>query len=204
MKLFDRLNIGCGNDFRESWSNLDLQPREEFRKGTDIWADLEKPPLMVHDVDDQHMMVPADSFSFMHMSHVIEHLHRPLLVMQELHRIAKPGCVLEVSCPYGSSDDAFEDPTHYRQYFLGSWYYFDQGAYHKAQYGYRGDWEMTRIRLRCRAAAIAGTNYPGAMKIIMRDRNVVIEQIATLVAVKPARDPGVHKLQYIRPEVEAA
>lgn len=204
MNLFPRLNIGCGRDFRETWSNLDLHPRESFRKGIDIWADLEKPPLMVHDMDDQHMMVPSDSFEHMMMSHVIEHLHRPLVVLQELHRIAKPGCILEVSCPYGSSDDAFEDPTHYRQYFIGSWYYFAQGAYHKADYGYRGDWELLSLRLRCRSAALRGQTKDGQLLTIMRDRNIVIEQIAVLQAVKPTRPPGSYPLHYIRPSVELA
>jgi hypothetical protein len=46
--------------------------------------------------------------------------------MEELHRIAKPNAKVVFKVPYGSSDRAFEDPTHVRQYFLHSFDYFCQ------------------------------------------------------------------------------
>lgn len=37
--------------------------------------------------------------------------------MEELHRIAKQDAIFTCRVPYGSSDDAYEDPTHVRQFF---------------------------------------------------------------------------------------
>jgi hypothetical protein len=42
------------------------------------------------------------------------------LLMQELHRIAKPNGKLVIRCPHGASDDAWEDPTHVRAFFARS------------------------------------------------------------------------------------
>ncbi|HHK5531698.1 TPA: hypothetical protein ACQUHH_000011 [Bacillus mobilis] len=50
-------------------------------------------------------------------SYVLEHIEMPLDAMEELHRIAKPNAKMVCHVPYGSSDDAFEDPTHCRQFF---------------------------------------------------------------------------------------
>ena len=77
-------------------------------------------------------------------SHILEYIHYILPVMQELHRVAKPGAKLLARVPYGSSDIAFEDPTHCRQFFLNSFSYFGQPAYARADYGYTGDWEEVK------------------------------------------------------------
>ena len=53
------------------------------------------------------------------LSHVVEHIHNILPMMQELYRIAQPESKYDHRVPYGSSDDAYEDPTHIRQYFIG-------------------------------------------------------------------------------------
>ena len=68
------------------------------------------------------------------MSHVLEHIQNPLPMMEELYRVAKPGCLMVIACPYGSSDDAWEDPTHVRPIFASSTLYFSQPAYWKADY----------------------------------------------------------------------
>jgi len=47
-----------------------------------------------------------------------------LRLMQELWRIAKPDAHMTIRIPHGSSDDAWEDPTHERAYFANSFGYF--------------------------------------------------------------------------------
>lgn len=122
----NRLNIGCGRDIKEGWINLDLFPLE----GVDIVTDLEKCATDPIPLDDNSI----DEF---YCSHVIEHVVNTLPLMQELHRIAKPDAVALFRVPYGSSDDAFEDPTHVRQYFRSSFKYFSQPLYWRTDYGYR-------------------------------------------------------------------
>ena len=124
------------------------------------------------------------------MSHVLEHLRHPLQALEWAWHISKPGAVMHVHVPYGSSDDADNDPTHVRRLFQGSWLYFAQPAYWRADYGYRGDWQCRRLLLR-----VDGKRFPGeateqqVRNAIHTARNVVLEMRAELVAVKPAREP---------------
>lgn len=123
------------------------------------------------------------------MSHVIEHIANTLPLMQELHRIAKPDAVCTIRVPYGSSDDADEDPTHVRRYFLQSWLYFSQPAYWRADYGYRGDWQTVSVDLMVRKELIGNQTAEGMLSRIHRERNIVVEMAATLRAIKPIREP---------------
>ena len=92
--------------------------------------------------------------------------------------------------PYGSSDDADEDPTHVRRLFLYSFSYFSQRGYWYADYGYRGDWETENIVLTVDAGRHAGKSFDQIFEEVRTQRNVVLEMIATLRAVKPARARG--------------
>jgi hypothetical protein len=114
--------------------------------------------------------------------------------MQELHRIAKPDALAIVRTPYGSSDDAWEDPTHVRAYFIGSFGYFSQPYYWRADYGYRGDWQPERIFLWVPGAAVRGLTVDQILERVHRERNLVVEMQAELRAVKPIR-PHSRELQ---------
>ena len=121
--------------------------------------------------------------------------------MQELHRIAKPDAVATIRVPYGSSDDADEDPTHVRRLFLYSFSYFSQRGYWYADYGYRGDWEVDNIVLTVDEARHGGESFDQLFEELRSQRNVVLEMIATLKAVKPARPRGLRdKSQNMRVE----
>ena len=173
-----RLNLGRGRSPLEGWVNLDhvRQP------GVDVVADLDAcrtTPLPFAD----------DSVSNMRMLHVLEHIGDTLALMQELHRIAEPGATLLVHCPYGSSDDAYEDPTHRQRFFMNSFFYFGQPAYWRADYGYRGDWEIDNCVLTVPRAGNEGLS-PDAMTRKLRElRNVVLEMRVLMKAVKPIRAP---------------
>ena len=103
--------------------------------------------------------------------------------MQELHRVAK--AVFRV--PYGSSDDAFENPTHVRRCFMNTFGYFSQPFFWRADYGYRGDWKTERIRLLVSKKRHQGKSLDSVMEEVMHLRNVVREMTLDLVAVKPIR-----------------
>ena len=79
-------------------------------------------------------------------------------MMQELFRIAQPDGKMIIRVPYGSSDDAYEDPTHIRQYFIGSFGYYSQPYYWRADYGYRGDWQAKNITLVVGKRFVEGNN----------------------------------------------
>jgi SAM-dependent methyltransferase len=187
-----RLHLGCGTDIREGWINLDAQKLP----GVDVVADLD-------DCRRRPLPFAADSFDEFLCSHVLEHLRDALGFMQEMHRIARPDALITIHVPYGSSDDADEDPTHVRRLFLYSFSYFSQRGYWYADYGYSGDWDVENVVLTVDAVRHAGKSFDQIYEEIRSQRNVVLEMIATLKAVKPARPRGVRgKSQDMRIEIK--
>lgn len=174
-----KLHLGCGRTILEGWVNLDWIPAP----GVDAVVDLDEPDLL--------LPWDPDTFEEFLASHLIEHIRDPLSLMQELHRVAKPGAKITFEVPYGSSDDAWEDPTHVRPYFLNSFSYFGQPNYWKADYGYRGDWSVQQIRLlideRFRPATQDQRALERVMELVKTERNVVKVMQADLFAIKPIR-----------------
>lgn len=170
-----RLNLGCGRDIRHGWVNVDLLPGP----GIDVATDF----------DDEPEFPFADgTVGYSEGVHVIEHLRHPLPFMQELHRVTRGGGRAVFRTPYGATDDADEDPTHVRRMFPGSWGYFSQPLYWRADYGYRGDWQAEEITLTV-FPEFAGCTDSELWSMIRFQRNVVAEMTAVLRCVKPRRKP---------------
>lgn len=172
-----RLNLGCGADVRPGWVNVDraVQP------GVEVVTDFDHEP---------HLPFTDGQVGYSEGSHVIEHLRDPLPFMAELWRVTRSGGHVVFRCPYGSSDDADEDPTHVRRMFPGSWGFFSQPYYHRVtgSYGYRGDWQLTDLTLSV-FPEFSGCTDSELWSMIRFQRNVVQEQTARLRCVKPARKP---------------
>jgi hypothetical protein len=170
------LNLGCGRSPVPGWVNVDLVAMP----GVDVVADLDA-------CRTQPLPFADDSVSKMRMIHVLEHIGDTLALMQELHRIAEPGALLLIHSPYGSSDDAFEDPTHRQRFFVNSFAYFGQPAFWRADYGYRGDWLVDNLVLSVAKAGNEGLSSEEVMRKVRALRNVVREMRAILKAIKPIR-----------------
>lgn len=186
-----RLHLGCGSTILTGWINLDLIEMP----GVDVVADLD-------DCGNTPLPFEDDSIDEFQASHLIEHLYGPLPFMQELHRIAKKEAKATFRHPYGSSDDAFKDPTHVRQYFMNSFGYFSQPFYWRADYGYRGDWLMEKQTLLVDKETYKGKTVDEIMFEVHKYRNVVREMIVELRAVKPIRERK--KELQVRPDLEIA
>lgn len=173
-----KLNLGCGKHILPGWINVD----RVLLDGVDLIADLD---------DCQHTRLPFSDSSIDEFlaSHILEHLHHPLPLMEELHRIAKPNAIATIRLPYGSSDDAFGDPTHVRQYFIQSFNYFAQPFYFWADYQYRGDWQTQKITLLVSAQRYEGKTAEQILFEVNSYRNVVQEMIVELQVIKPIRSP---------------
>ena len=97
-----RLNVGSGTDRRKNWVNLDYN--SEYHPDV-IW-DLTQLPLPFKD----------NEFDEVIMIHVLEHFHDPLLIVNELWRIGKPGCKITIKIPHWSCHFSKGDLTHHHQF----------------------------------------------------------------------------------------
>jgi SAM-dependent methyltransferase len=111
----ERLHLGCGNEILPGWINHDLVALP----GVDVVHDLQEYPWPFED----------GRFDEIRMHHVLEHLEDPVRVIEELHRILRPGGTLRVRVPYWNSPDWATDPTHRTPFNEYSFDYFDPATY---------------------------------------------------------------------------
>jgi SAM-dependent methyltransferase len=171
-----RLNVGCGRNILDGWVNLDATALP----GVNLVCDLDN-------VRRIPVALPDATVELFLLSHVIEHVHDTLGLMQELWRLALPGARAIIRVPHGGSDDAWEDPTHLRPYFPSSFVYFSQPAYWRADYGYRADWQPGKTTLFVDRARCAGRSQDEVVAMLAAERNMVREMVCELTCVKPIR-----------------
>jgi hypothetical protein len=93
-----KLNIGCGNDIREGWLNVDAIAFD----GAEVWNLTDRWPL-----DD-------GSVEEVRASHILEHFTAPqrCWVYNEMYRVMVPGAKATVIVPHWANSRAYGDPTH--------------------------------------------------------------------------------------------
>jgi SAM-dependent methyltransferase len=92
------LDVGCGSAKRTGAVGLDISPDTD----ADIVHDLNVFPYPLDDASFDHVL----------MQDVLEHVRDPTRVVDELHRILRPGGRLQLRTPHFSSVLAYSDPTH--------------------------------------------------------------------------------------------
>jgi predicted SAM-dependent methyltransferase len=97
-----KLNLGCGKNKLDDWTNVDKYGEP------DLQCDLEVFPWPWED----------SSVSEITLNHVLEHLGQMsdvyLGIIKELYRICKNGAVVHIASPHPRHDDFISDPTHVR------------------------------------------------------------------------------------------
>src|SRR5262245_8903632 len=83
-----RLNIGCGRGHEPGFVNIDAYDGPSV----DLVANLDSPFHVLLPYEDES----CDEFL---LSHVLEHIHHPLPLMAELHRVAMGGALCHIRCP---------------------------------------------------------------------------------------------------------
>ena len=96
------LNLGCGKNIRLGWVNCDIQNNPNIDKS----FNLEIFPYPFKN----------DGFDYIYLNHVLEHIHHPLHVINELHRIAKKYAIIHIVVPYFNCAGAYNDITHYHYF----------------------------------------------------------------------------------------
>ncbi|MBU3924010.1 MAG: methyltransferase domain-containing protein [Nanoarchaeota archaeon] len=97
-----KLNFGCGRAIKEGWVNVDFQNGEGIDRSFDFL--------------DYPYPFTDDTFDYVLIDNVLEHLDDPTRVMREIWRICKNGAIVEIIVPYYNSYYAYADPTH-KNYF---------------------------------------------------------------------------------------
>lgn len=102
-----RLNIGCGKDYREGWINVDFN--------RDVKAD------KYFDISKGKIPLEDNSCKYILLDNVLEHIEPTKLikVLEELHRISKPGGVINIYVPHYSGCFAFSNITHFSFFGIG-------------------------------------------------------------------------------------
>jgi SAM-dependent methyltransferase len=110
-----KLNLGCGNDIKKDYVNLDFikQP------GVDVVHDLNKFPWPFKD----------NTFDEIYASHVLEHVEDLTKTMEEIIRISKPESKIKIRVPHFSCGVSYRDPTHKRLFSYFTFDYFEEGEY---------------------------------------------------------------------------
>src|SRR3989344_2876489 len=93
-----KLNMGCGNDYKEGWINLDS--RKNIR--ADVLHNLNKFPYPFKN----------NYFSEILASHVLEHLDDPIGTLKELARISKNNSKITIRVPHAYSYANATDIQH--------------------------------------------------------------------------------------------
>jgi len=115
MKNTNKLNLGCGNDIKKDYINLDCIKLN----GVDIMHDITKIPYPFKD----------NNFDEIYCSHVLEHFLDLIPIMEELYRISKNKAKIKILVPYFSSTNFSGDPTHKRGFNLNTFNYFNNHYY---------------------------------------------------------------------------
>lgn len=68
---------------------------------------------VVHNLNETPFPFEDNSFDFVEMSHIIEHVDRPLKLMAEVHRITAPGGTVRIITPHYSSQLSYGDMEHF-------------------------------------------------------------------------------------------
>lgn len=114
-----KLNIGCGEDIKEGYVNLDFVKQ----KGVDV----------VHNLSIFPWPFKDNTFDEVFCSHVLEHFNDLEKLMLEIKRISKSGAIINVHVPHFSCGLTYRDPTHktFFSYFTFDYYMKENNHYKK-------------------------------------------------------------------------
>ncbi len=110
------LDVGCGLNKRPGSLGIDVNPDT----AADVLADINRGALPFRD----------STFDRVELIHVIEHVDNVIAVMEEIHRVCRPGGCIRLETPHYTDFSSFCDPTH--RWHLNSFsfrYFTEQGGF---------------------------------------------------------------------------
>lgn len=94
------LNLGCGFIHIKGADNADNNP--------------DCKPQLVFDINDERWPIDTETYGWVVMMNVLEHLSDGLHAIGEAWRVLKPGGHLDIVVPHWLHKSSIEDPTHVR------------------------------------------------------------------------------------------
>ena len=117
-----KIDFGCGKKKKEGFLGVDILKLETV----DIVHDLNKIPYPFKDNVAEEIW----------MDNVLEHINNPMKVIEELHRIGKNKCIVNIAVPYFRSHYATIDPTHVNFFGVNYFNYFNPDHFFCTGYEY--------------------------------------------------------------------
>ena len=108
-EMSKKLNVGCGQDIKEGWVNLD----RHALPGVNV----------VHNIENLPLPFPDEEFDYVYCKDVLEHCDY-VPVLRDLHRILKKGGQIFIKVPHFTARNNFVDPTHKRCFSFKTFRFF--------------------------------------------------------------------------------
>jgi hypothetical protein len=124
-----KLNLGCGEDYKEWYWNVDFH--DHFK--VDQVLDLNKLPYPFE----------ANTFDEILAYHILEHLNNPFDIMKELHRISKHNAIIHIKVPHFSR--GFTHSEHKAGFDVTFPYYFNPSFTKSGFFGVHFDLQQMRL-----------------------------------------------------------
>lgn len=93
-----KLNFGCGEDILEGYDNIDIEKNNKIFKSFDF----NKFPYPIKD----------NTYEYVLMKQVLEHVNKPDKVLHQLARICKNNAIIRIEVPYYNNKGAFGSLEH--------------------------------------------------------------------------------------------
>ncbi len=126
-----KLNLGCGNDIRKGYVNLDIAKL----KGVDIVHNINKLPLPFQD----------NYFDEILCLDILEHVDSFIDVFQDLNRILKKKGVLVINVPHFTSSINYTDPTHKNIFSIRKFEFFVKNSKYWKKRNYYFNFTFSKI-----------------------------------------------------------
>ena len=129
-----RLNLGCADDIKKGYLNVDVHPYNQHVAVVDLrqewpWDDSSVSEILAFDI--------------------IEHLPDKIHTMNEMWRVLRPKGLVHITVPSTEGPGAFQDPTHVSFWNERSFEYYKRNSPYRERfaeaYGVRACFECTHI-----------------------------------------------------------
>jgi predicted SAM-dependent methyltransferase len=158
------IDLGCGPHKIPGSFGVDRIPSPNV----DLVCDLER-----------FLPLKTDCVDAVHASHLLEHIHNLVGLMEEIYRVCRTGALVDIEVPYFTSRGAFRDPTHVHFISEETFQYFE----FPAAYDIKTNFKIEKVEYQYRTFF---RYFPRFLQKIFRRHlwNVVDNMRITLEVVK--------------------